>query len=77
MNITVRNTLWQTRTRAATVGLSQIDSIPKLTTESAIKSEITVRMVIDGGGADILVRLAEDAGLKSGVEVNAIFKLKV
>jgi hypothetical protein len=66
-------------TRTVTVELSQIDSIPKLTTESAIigmaiKSEISVRMMMDGGGADILVGL-EEGDLESGVEVNAIIQV--
>jgi len=58
-----------------------VHDIPILITESAIivmaiKNEIIVRMMMDGGGADIWIRL-EEADLESEVlEVSLIFKLE-
>jgi hypothetical protein len=43
--------------------------------EMAIKSEIIVRMMMDGGGADISIRL-EESDLGSEVEMNDILKLE-
>jgi hypothetical protein len=40
----------------------------------AIRSEVIVRMMIDRGGAEILVG-SEEAGLGSDVEMNAIIQV--
>lgn len=60
--------------------MDHIADIPMFATETAIiemaiKSEIIVRMMMDGGGADISIRL-EESDLGSEVEMNDILKLE-